>query len=77
MILALAVTETIAALAFAIEPVEFIACAVLLLVYCVAGVVSAVSADWVGVLRFIFYAATATYIVLISRANKRVAPVAP
>jgi hypothetical protein len=77
MIFALAVTETIAALLFAIEPVEFVACAVFLLVYCVAGVVSAVSADWVAVLRFIFYAATATYIVLVSRANKRMASVAP
>jgi hypothetical protein len=76
MILALAATETIAALALAIEPVEVIACAVLLIVYCVAGAVSVVSADWVAVLRFIFYAATAAYIVLASRVNKRVAPAA-
>jgi hypothetical protein len=75
MILGLAVTETIAALAFAIEPVEVIACGVLILVYCVAGVVSAVSCDWVAILRFVFYAATAIYIVLASRVNKRVAPV--
>jgi hypothetical protein len=76
MILALAVTETMAALALAIEPVELIACVVLLLVYSVAGVVSVLSADWVAVLRFIFYGVTATYIVLASRADKRAAPVA-
>ena len=76
MIVALAATETITALALVVESVEIIACAVLLVVYCVAGVVSVVSADWVAVLRFIFYAATATYIVLASRANKRAAPAA-
>jgi hypothetical protein len=69
MILALAVTETIAAIAFAIEPVEVIACAVLLLVYCIAGVVSAVSGDWLAILRFIFYAVTAVYIVLATRST--------
>jgi hypothetical protein len=70
VIVALAVTETLAAIAFAIEPAEVCACGVLLLVYCVAGIVSAVSGDWVAILRFIFYAVTATYIVLVSRANK-------
>jgi hypothetical protein len=69
-VLALGVTETMAAIAFAIEPVEVIGCAALLLVYCVAGVVSAVSADWVAILRFIFYAVTAAYIVLASRASR-------
>lgn len=71
MILALAVTETIAAFALAIEPVEFVACVVLLLVYSVAGIVSVLSADWEAVLRFIFYAVTATYIVLASHTIKR------
>ena len=76
MILALAVTETIAALALAIERVELVACAVLLLVYTVAGVVSALSADWVAVLRFIFYGVTAAYIVLASRTAEGSAPAA-
>jgi|SRR5579872_1114002 len=70
MILALASTETLAALALAIEPVELAACGVLLLVYSIAGVVSVLSSDWKAVLRFIFYAVTASYIVLASRANK-------
>jgi hypothetical protein len=70
MILALAAAETMAALALAVEPIELIACSVLLAVYTIAGVVSVFSADWVAVLRFIFYAATATYIVLTSRANR-------
>jgi hypothetical protein len=69
LILALAVTETMAAIAFAIEAVEAIACAVLLLVYCVAGVVSAAAGDWVAILRFIFYAVTAAYIVFVNRAT--------
>ena len=76
MILALAATETVAALALAIEPGELIACAVLLLVYLIAGVVSVLSADWLAVLRFIFYGVTATYIVLASRAIRRTAPTA-
>jgi hypothetical protein len=69
MILALASTETLAALALAIEPVELVACSVLLLVFSIAGVVSVLSADLKGVLRFIFYAVTATYIVFASRSN--------
>jgi hypothetical protein len=76
MILALAVTETVAAIALAIERVELVALPVLLLVYSVALVVSVLSADWVAVLRFIFYAVTATYIVLASRAIKGSPPVA-
>jgi hypothetical protein len=70
MILALAGTEAVAAVALAIEPIEVIACAVLLVVYLIAAVVSVFSADLTGVLRFIFYAAAATYIVLASRTNK-------
>ena len=67
MILALASTETLAALALAIEPVQLTAFSVLLLVYSIACFVSVQSADWTAVLRFIFYAATAAYIVLASR----------
>jgi hypothetical protein len=70
MILALASIEAVAALALAIEPIELIACGVLLPVYSIAGVVSVLSADWEAVLRFVFYAATATYIVLASRAYR-------
>jgi hypothetical protein len=76
MILALAVTETIAVIALAIELVELLACTVLLLVYSVAAVVSVLSADWEAVLSYIFYAVTATYIVLASRTNKSSPPVA-
>jgi hypothetical protein len=70
IILALASIEAFAALALAIEPVELVACSALLLVYSIAGVVSALSADWEAVLRFVFYAATAIYIVLASRASR-------
>ena len=70
LIMALATTETVAALAFAIEPIQLFACGVLLAVYTIAGVVSVVSADWLAVLRFVFYAATAIYIVLTSRMDK-------
>jgi hypothetical protein len=69
MIVALASTETLAALALAIEPAELVACGVLFLVYSIAGVVSVLSADWKAVLRFIFYAVTAIYIVFASRSN--------
>jgi hypothetical protein len=71
MILALAATETIAALALLLEPVELIACAVLLIVYAIAGVLSILSADWLAVLRFIFYGVTATYIVITHRKSRR------
>ena len=69
LILALATTETIAALALLIEaePVELIACVVLLIVYAIAGVISILSGDWLAVLRFIFYAVTAIYIVIAHR----------
>src|SRR5580700_9988344 len=64
LILALAASETVAALALAVEPIELFACGLLLAVFTIAGVVSVVSADWLAVLRFIYYAATASYIVL-------------
>jgi hypothetical protein len=63
-------TETVAVLALASEPIEVIGCAGLLVVYLIAGVVSVFSADLIGVLRFIFYAAVAAYIVLASRTNQ-------
>lgn len=76
LILALASIETIAAFALAIEPIELPAWGVLLAVYAIAGVVSVVSADWIAVSRFIFYAATATYIVLTSRMKRLAADAA-
>jgi hypothetical protein len=76
VILALATTETIAALALAIQALEVIACAVLLLIYSIAGVVSVLSADWLAVMRFVCYGVTATYIVLASRAHRWTAPIA-
>jgi hypothetical protein len=69
-IFALAVTEASAAVALLIEPLELIACATLLLVFSVAAVVSIASSEWLAVLRFIFYGATATHIVLASRTTK-------
>jgi hypothetical protein len=65
-LLALAITETVASIALLMEPVELFGCAGLLLVYAVAAVVSLASADWLAVLRFIFYGATAIHIVLCS-----------
>jgi hypothetical protein len=69
-ILALAMTEAIAAIALAIKPAEIVACIALLLVYSVAAVMSILSAEWLAVLRFTFYGVTAAYIVLTSRANE-------
>ena len=65
-IVVLAAVEIIAAVAFLLEPVELIACAVLLVVYLVAGALSILAGDWIAVLRFIFYGATAAYIVFAS-----------
>jgi hypothetical protein len=69
MILALAATEALGAVALLIEPLELIACAVLLLVYAVAAVVSLLSGEWLALLRLLFYAVTVTYIVVTSRAS--------
>lgn len=67
LVLALAAAELFAALAFALEPAELIAGAGLLLVYAIAGTISILSADWLAVLRFIFYGATVAYIVVAHR----------
>jgi hypothetical protein len=68
MVLALASTETIAALAFLFAPAQRVACAVLIVVYAIATVLSVLSVDWLAVLRFVFYGVTAVYIVIASAA---------
>jgi hypothetical protein len=65
--LVLAGPELLAALAFLFEPVERIACAVLLLVFLAATAVSLLTGDLLGPLRFIYFAATAIFIVLANR----------
>jgi hypothetical protein len=69
LVLALAVTETLAALTLLTESVDRIACAVLLLVYGIAIVISLLSASPEAVLRLAFYAVTASYIVRTSQAG--------
>jgi len=64
-LLALAVPEIAAALAFLIEPIERYAAGILVAVYAAAAVLSVVSGDWP--LRFFYYAATALFIVTASR----------
>ncbi|HLY56986.1 MAG TPA: hypothetical protein VKS60_15585 [Stellaceae bacterium] len=66
-VLFLAVPELIAALSLLVRPVERIACAVLVAIYVVAGAVSAASGDIVAPLRFLYYAATAIFIVTAGR----------
>jgi hypothetical protein len=66
-LLVLAAVEIIAALALLVEPIELFACAVLLLVYLVASVLSVIGGDWFAILRFIYFGVTAAYIVFTSR----------
>jgi hypothetical protein len=65
LVLSLAVPELLAALAFLFEPAERFALAVLLVVYAVAAVVTAMQGDLP--LRFLYYAMTAVFIVLSHR----------
>ena len=62
-VLALAIPEVVAALAFLIEPIELAACAVLLLIYAAATVLSLAASDFLAPLRFLYFAATAVFIV--------------
>jgi hypothetical protein len=66
-VLALAIPELVAALAFLVEPLEVVACGVLLVVYVVAGAVSLASGDYLAPLRFLYFAATAVLIVSAQR----------
>lgn len=59
----LAIPELLAALAFLVEPVEIAACGVLLLVYAAASVLSLQAGDLLALLRFVYFAVTAVYIV--------------
>jgi len=63
VVLALAIPELIAALAFLVEPLEVAACVVLLVVFAAAGILSLMSGDVLAPLRFLYFAATAFYIV--------------
>ena len=63
VVLALAIPELIAALAFLVEPIEVAACVVLLVVFAAAGILSLESGDFLAPLRFCYFAATAFYIV--------------
>ncbi len=63
IVLALAIPELLAALAFLIEPIEIAACSVLLLVYAAAIALSLESGDFLAPLRFGYFAVTAVYIV--------------
>lgn len=66
---ALAGIEVLAALLFCIEPLEAPACALLLAVYTVAAAVSIAHGE--APLRFVYYAATAVYIIMAHRAAPR------
>jgi hypothetical protein len=66
-LVALAGSEINAAVALLLKPFELFGCAVLLIVYIVATVVSLLSGDWLALLRFIYYGVTAIYIVSASR----------
>jgi hypothetical protein len=67
MVLLLAISEMLAALAFLIEPIEIAACAMLLLVFVAATALSIALADYLAPLRFIFFAVAAAYIVAARR----------
>ena len=70
----LAGTEIVAALAFLVEPVEKIACALLLLIFGTAATLSFVHGEMP--LRFVYFAATALYIVYAHRASLLRSPAA-
>ena len=61
----LAGIEILAAVLFLFRRSEWVACAILLVVYAVATVISATFGDWS--LRFVYYGATAIFIVVAAR----------
>jgi hypothetical protein len=75
LVLVLAGAELAGALAFLVEPLEVVACAVLLVVYIAAGIISATSADFVAPVRLLYFAA-AVFIVFAHRRSARAAPAA-
>jgi hypothetical protein len=75
-VLVLAGAELAGALVFLVEPLEVVACAVLLVVYIAAGIISATSADFVAPVRLLYFAATAVFIVFAHRRAARAAPAA-
>lgn len=62
-VFALAITELLAAVAFFAERIEIAACAVLLAVFVTATILSLQAGDFLAVLRFVYFAMTAVYIV--------------
>jgi hypothetical protein len=71
IVLALAIPELLAALMFLVEPLEIAACGMLLLVYAAASVLSLETGDILAPWRFVYFAATAAYIVHEHRAQNR------
>jgi hypothetical protein len=69
IVLVLAVPELLAAAALLIRPAERVACAALLAIYAVAGIVSVTSGDLLAPLRFLYYAATAISVVTLRSAG--------
>lgn len=65
--LALASVEIVAVAAFLFAPLEIVACAVLLAVYAVAAMLT-VAAHGMP-LRFVYFAMTAVYIVIVARSD--------
>lgn len=63
LVLALAIPECIAALAFLLERFEVAACAVLVAIYMIATGLSLEAGDFLAVLRFVFFGVSAVYIV--------------
>jgi hypothetical protein len=60
--------EFIAALAFLIEPFEIAACVALLIIFAIAGAITAVRGE--PPVRFVYFAATAAYIVFVHRRDR-------
>ena len=65
--LVLAVPEFLAALAFLFDAAEIAAGAVLLIVFTAAAALSFVLGDYLGPLRFLYFAATAVFIVIVKK----------
>jgi hypothetical protein len=63
VVLAVAIPELLAALALLVEQIEIVACGVLLLVYAAASILSLEAGDVLAPFRFVYFAATAAYIV--------------
>lgn len=70
VVLALALVELIAALAFLVERIEVAACVILVLTFATATILSLESADFLAPLRFAYFAATAICLVKADRTRQ-------